>query len=199
VVVQAEPFGLRVQLFVAPLPWQVKGARQSLSAVHVVLQAVPPHMYGEQLFVAGVEQVPDPLLRDMGVYVDPLQLAAPHDTVVAACWQAPSPLHAPVLPQGAVVEVGHLLWGSAAPVGTLVQVPALPWTLQARQVPQDADAQQTPSTQLSPVRQSVVALQVWPWRFLVPHRLVFGSQMSGVRQSVSALHAVLQLVVPLQR
>jgi hypothetical protein len=85
VVVQAEPFGLRLQLLVVPLPWQVKGARQSLSVVHTVLQALLPHMYGEQLFVAGVEQVPDPLQRDMGVYVDPLQLAAPHDTVLAAC------------------------------------------------------------------------------------------------------------------
>jgi hypothetical protein len=70
--------------------------------------------------------------------------------------------------------------------------------LQARQVPQDADAQQTLSTQVSPVRQSEVALQVWPCRFLVPHRFVFGSQMSGERQSVSSVHAVLQLVVPLQ-
>lgn len=79
-----------------------------------------------------------------------------------------------------------------------MQVPALPWTLQARQVPHDVDAQQTASTQVRPVRQSVVTLQVWPCRFLVPHRLVFGSQMSGVRQSASTLQAVLQLVVPLQ-
>jgi hypothetical protein len=103
-----------------------------------------------------------------------------------------------VLPQGALVEGAHRLWGSAAAAGTLVHVPALPWTLQARQVPHDADAQQTLSTQVSPVRQSVVTLQVWPWRFLVPHRFVFGSQMSGARQSASCLHAVLQLVVPLQ-
>jgi hypothetical protein len=117
--------------------------------------------------------------------------------VVAACWQAPSPLHAPVLAQGALVEAAHRPWGSAAPAGTLVHVPALPWTLQARQDPQETDPQQTPSTQVSPVRQSEVALQVWPCRFLVPHRLVFGSQMSGERQSASTVHAVLQLVVPL--
>jgi hypothetical protein len=62
----------------------------------------------------------------MGVYVDPLQLAAPHDTVLAACWQAPCPLHAPVLPHGALLEGAHRLWGSAAAAGTLVHVPALP-------------------------------------------------------------------------
>jgi hypothetical protein len=118
--------------------------------------------------------------------------------VFAACWQAPVPLHAPVLAHGALVEAAHRLWGSAAPAGTLVQVPALPWTLQARQVPHEADAQQTPSTQVRPVRQSEVAPQVWPCRFLFPHRFVFGSQMSGERQSASALHAVLQLFVPLQ-
>lgn len=39
---QAEPFGLRLQLLVAPPPWQVKGARQSPSAVHEVLQAPLP-------------------------------------------------------------------------------------------------------------------------------------------------------------
>ena len=145
-----------------------------------------------------VGQVPDPLQNDGGVYVEPLQLAVAHETVFAACWQAPVPLQAPVLPQGALVEGAHRLWGSAAPAGTLVHVPALPETLQAKQVPHDAEAQQTPSTQVRPVRQSAVALQVWPWRFLFPHRFVLGSQMSGERQSASDLHAVLQLVVPLQ-
>lgn len=106
---QLEPFGLRLQLFAPALPWQVKGARQSPSAVHDVLQAVPPHMYGEQLVVVGVEQLPEPLQKDGGVYVDPLQLAVPHDTVVAACWQAPRPSQAPVLPQGALVEAAHRL------------------------------------------------------------------------------------------
>jgi hypothetical protein len=43
-VVQAEPFGLRLQLLVVLLPWQVKGARQSASAVHNVLQAPVPHI-----------------------------------------------------------------------------------------------------------------------------------------------------------
>jgi hypothetical protein len=41
---QLEPLGLRLQLLVPPLPWQVKGARQSPSAVHDVLQAPLPQV-----------------------------------------------------------------------------------------------------------------------------------------------------------
>ena len=81
---------------------------------------------------------------------------------LACSWQAPEPLQAPVLPQGAVVEVAHRVCGSAVPEGTLAQVPGVPVTLQAMQVGHDADPQQTPSTQLRPVRQSPVAVQVCP-------------------------------------
>lgn len=42
--VQLDPFGLRLQLLALPLPWQVKGGRQSPSAVHDVLQAPLPQM-----------------------------------------------------------------------------------------------------------------------------------------------------------
>jgi hypothetical protein len=69
------------------------------------------------------------------------------------------PVQAPVLPQGVLLETGHLPCGSAPPEGTLAQVPGLPGTLHDMQVPQEGDAQQTPSTQVSPLRQSVVALQ----------------------------------------
>jgi hypothetical protein len=66
-------------------------------------------------------------------------------------------------------------------------------------VPQTLALQQTPSTQLLPVRQSPVAVQPCPRRFLVPQRLVLGSQMSGDRQSPSTVQAALQAVDPLQR
>jgi len=135
----------------------------------------------------------------VGVKVDPAQLAVPHETVVAACWQAPVPVQVPVFPQGALVDLAHWPAGAAAPAGRLAQVPALPETLQAWQVPHAVEAQQTPSTQLRPVRQSVATAQVCPWRFLLPHRLVFGSQMVPETQSASLLQAVLQLVEPLQR
>ena len=39
-------------------------------------------------------------------------------------------------------------------------MPALPGTLHDMQVPQEGDAQQTLSTQVSPLKQSVVAVQL---------------------------------------
>jgi hypothetical protein len=149
-----------------------------------------------QLEAVGAAQPPVPLQWEIGVKVDPLQEAVPHETPVPACWQAPAPLHAPVLPQGGFAAQRPC--GSLTPSATLVQLPALPATLQAWQVPQALALQQTPSTQLAPVRQSVVAEQDWPRRRLLPHRLVWGSQMFPVRQSASLVQAALQAVVPLQ-
>jgi hypothetical protein len=40
--VQVAPFAFRLQLFAEPEPWQVNGARQSVSAVQVDLQAPVP-------------------------------------------------------------------------------------------------------------------------------------------------------------
>jgi len=87
-------------------------------------------------------------------------VALAHETPLACSWQAPEPLHAPVLPHGAVVEVAHRVCGSAVPDGTLAHVPGVPVTLQAMQVGHEVEPQQTPSTQVSPVRQSAVAEQV---------------------------------------
>jgi hypothetical protein len=196
--VQATPFAFRLQLLAVPEPWQVNGATQSLSAAQVDLHAPLPHTYGEQLLDVDAAQEPVPLQCAAGVNVDPLQLAAAQVIVVGACWQPPVPLQAPVLPQGDELLVGHSPCGSAAADGTFAHVPRLPETLHAWQVPQDFDPQQTPSTQVRPVRQSPVAEQVCPCRCNVPHRLVFGSQMFGDRQFVSTVHVELQLVVPLQ-
>src|SRR6185312_2898270 len=196
-IAHATPLAFRVQLLVVP-PWQVNGATQSLSFAQDVLQALVPQTYCMQLTGVAAAQAPAPSQCEVGVNVDPVQLAVPHETLVPACWQAPVPVQVPVLPQGALVDLAHWPAGAAAPAGRLVQVPALPVTLQAWQVPQAVEPQQTPSTQLRPVRQSPVALQVWPCRFLLPHRLVFGSQLNPEAQSASVLHAVLQLVVPLQ-
>jgi hypothetical protein len=198
--VQAWPFGLRAQLLLEPEPWQVSGATQSASALQVVLQTLlvvsqtkPP----EQVEEVGAAQVPLPLQCETGVNVDPLQDWLPHETPVPASWQAPAPLHAPVLPQGGFAA--QRPWGSAALAATGAQVPALPATLQAWQVLQALELQHTPSTQLSPVKQSPLVVQACPRRFLVPQMLIRGSQMSGDRQSVSAEQADLQAVVPLHR
>src|SRR5262245_11872443 len=86
---------------------------------------------------------------------------------------------------------------SAVPAGMLAQLPALPLTLHALQRPHALVLQQTPSTQKLPVRQSLLDAHAWPRRFLLPQRLVCGSQMLGARQSLSAVHAARQAVDPL--
>jgi hypothetical protein len=123
-----------------------------------------------------------------------LQPGVPHEVVIGAFWQAPAPLHRPVLPQGALADGAHCPVGAASPAAMFVQVPALPVTLQDWQVPQAADAQQTPSTQVRPLWQSAVALQVCPWWF---RPQMFALQWFPLEQSASLLQAVLQ-PVPLQ-
>ncbi len=54
------PLGFSAQFFGA-VPWQVKGERQSPSAVHDVLHAFVPHTYGVQLDAVGAAQPPEPL------------------------------------------------------------------------------------------------------------------------------------------
>jgi hypothetical protein len=105
------------------------------------------------------------------VNVDPVQEAVPQETPVPPCWQRPAPSQAPVLPQGGAA--GHPPCGSVVLAATLAQLPALPVTLQAWQVGQVPVLQQTPSTQVFPVRHSTVDEQGWPSRFLLPHRLIF--------------------------
>src|SRR6185312_482809 len=196
--VQVCPLGLSAQLLVAPDPWQVKGATQSWSFVQVVRQAllVPHWKFPEQADEVGAAQAPAPLQCEMGVNVAPVQLALPHDTAVPPSWQWPAPSQAPVLPQGALGV--QRLCGSGVLAESLAQLPALPATLQDWQIEQAVALQQTPSTQLLPVRQSVVAAQGCPSRFLLPHRLVVRSQMSGLWQSASDEQAALQAVLPLQ-
>ena len=177
--VQAVPFGLRPQLL-GVVPWHVFGATQSASVVQVVLQAFPPQTYGLQGIPIATAQLPLPLQVDGGVNVEPLQVCAPHDVFVSACWHVPLPVQLPVFPQGMLAETGHLPWGSAPPDGILVHMPALPGTLHAWQVPQEVDLQQTPSTQVRPLKQSEVAVQGLPCATKAPHLLVFGSQLVPV-------------------
>jgi hypothetical protein len=163
------------------------------------LHAPVPQTYGEQLLVAAVAHAPDPVQCETGVYVVPEHDALPQLTSALAWSQAPAPSHAPVLPHGGCGA--QRACGSASPAPTFEHVPALPATLQAWQVPQAEAEQHTLSTQKLPVRQSLVAVQDWPRRFLSPHRFVFGSQMFGARQSPSLVHAALhaEVFVALQR
>jgi hypothetical protein len=104
---------------------------------------------------------------------------------------APAPSQVPLKPQGGAAVQPPC--GSMAPVGTGLQRPALPATLQDAHVPQLADEQQTPSTQL-PLSHSPPAPQIWPRRFF-PHEPP--SQMLPDAQSASLAQAARQ-AVPLQ-
>lgn len=194
--VQAEPFGLRPQLL-GVVPWQVWGARQSASVTHVTLQALAPQMYGVQDDPVAVAQLPLPLQFDEGVYVDPVQLDAPQGMPVSACWHVPLPVQFPVLPQGMLFETGHFPCNSGCPDGMLAQDPALPGTLHAWHIGHDAAEQQTPSTQLRPLKQSLVTVQLSPGPAKFPHLFVFGSQLCPGWHCASTVQVVLHPVVPL--
>jgi hypothetical protein len=72
------PHATPVPFFAQLPPMQVKGATQSASTVHVVRQAVPPHMYGSHIDVVAAAHVPA-LLHDRDeVSVEPVQVAAAH-------------------------------------------------------------------------------------------------------------------------
>jgi hypothetical protein len=93
--------------------------------------------------------------------VEPLQMALPQLVPTAAFAHWPLPSQVPVSPQ--VPLAAQRPCGSIALSATLVQVPALPETLQAWQVGQLAPPQQTPSTQL-PLPHSPPPPHSWPCR-----------------------------------
>jgi hypothetical protein len=105
----------------------------------------------------GAAQAPEPLQCDSGVKVEPLQVAVPQETLVPPNAQCPAPSQAPVFPQGGLAV--HRPWGSVVLAGTLAQFPGLVARLHAWQVAHELELQQTPSTQLLPVRQSLVIVQ----------------------------------------
>lgn len=167
--------------------------------MQVVLHAPATQAYGEQPGpVVGATHIPAPLQVDGASNVDPLHVAPAHWIPATCCWQAPRPLQDPVLPHGVAALVAHWPAGAVAPFGMLAQVPGLPGTLHDLQVPQEAAPQQTPSVQKFPVRQSLLAVQLWPRRLLVPQSWVVGSHISGARHWVSTEHAAKQAVAPLQ-
>jgi hypothetical protein len=152
--VQAVPLGLRAQLRFGGVPWQVNGDRHCESIEQVLRQVSVPHRYGEQLDEVAPVQLPVPLQCEIGVNVEPVQVCAPHDTVVAASWHPPAPLQNPVLPQGGYAEQRFI--GSAVPTGRFAQLPALAPTLHDWQSGQELLTQQTPFKQVRPDRQAFV-------------------------------------------
>jgi hypothetical protein len=130
--VQAAPAAKSAVQVPTGKPAQWLPGLQSPGPAQVVRQALAPsHMNGAQLW--GVApQLPEAHCPP-GVNVDE---AAGHtggeqDVPSAYFWQPPAPLHFPLVPQLAVLCVGHMPSGSLAPAATFAQVPALPATLQA--------------------------------------------------------------------
>jgi hypothetical protein len=143
--VHARPAALRAQLRLGAVPWQVNGATQCESIAQLLRQASPVQVYGEQPDAVGARQPPVPLQCEIGVKVEPVHDCVPQDVLVAASWQAPAPLHAPVLPQGGLGVQRPIV--SGLPTATFVQLPALVPTLHAWHSAQALLLQQTPSTQ----------------------------------------------------
>ena len=109
---------------------------------------VGPQTYWSQLFTSGMAQLPAPSQKAALVWLPPVQDGSPHMVVEGALAQVWSAAQVPVLPHLPGVAPQEPC-GSATPVPTNVQVPALPVTLHDWQVGQSLPLvlQQTPSTQ----------------------------------------------------
>jgi hypothetical protein len=131
-------------------------------------------------------QAPAPSQLAALMAVPAVHEAAPQLVPAAAERQAPAPLQVPSNPQGGAAAQPPC--GSLVPAATAEQVPADPATLQAAQVPQLADPQQTPSTQLSPWH-SLPLVQAWPRRLSPQEPLL---QTLPGAQSLSLLQTATQ-------
>lgn len=127
------------------------------------------------------------------MYDEPLQAAVPQLVVAGAFRQAPAPSQVPFGPQGKLGLAAQPPCGSAVPAAIGWHDPAWPEMLHALQVPQLAEEQQTPSTQL-PLPHSVPAPQSWPSRLRPQDPLL---QTLPGAQSVSTAQTATQ-PVPLQ-
>jgi hypothetical protein len=173
------------------VPMQTLGETQSALLAQVVLHAVAPQMNGVHIDVVAAWQVPLPLHVRADVAVATLQLGPTHWVPVAYRRQPPEPLQKPSVPQ--VDDPASVHWFSGSlPVGTLVQLPAVPVSAHDWQVPVQLVAQQTFCEQ-KVVAHSAPVVQAVPFGFLVqtPEMQTF-----GLLQSVSAVHDVLQAVAP---
>jgi hypothetical protein len=182
----------------APFTLHRFGAAQSAALVQVVRQAlvVESQRYGAQAWGLRVTQIPLP--SHWGARTSPrpsaLQRGAPQVVPAACLRQAPAPSQTPSSPQVLGCVAVQRPRGSAMPAVTLLHTPAAPGRLQAWQVPQLADSQQTPSVQ-KPLAHSLPAVQATP---PVRRPQLPPWQTLGGWQSSSRPQAVKQLA-PLQR
>jgi hypothetical protein len=134
-----------------------------------------------------VRQVPAPSQVRAGVNVVPEQVDATQVIPMACSRQPPLPSQVPSVPQLAAPMSAHWPSGSA-PAGTALQVPTVPASAHERQVPAQAVAQQTPSSQ-KPELHSAAAVQAMPIGFLPQLPLT---------QELGALQSALDVQVPRQ-
>ena len=144
---------------------QVAPAAQSVaSAQGGVLHAPTPHAYGAQAVVAPATQAPAPLHFDAAVSIEVVasQVAAPHVVPAAMKAHEPLPSQVPSVPQLAAAIAMQVARGSAPPMGTGWQLPALPETAHEKQAEQLEAPQHTCSTQW-PLMHWVPSVQAPPF------------------------------------
>jgi hypothetical protein len=187
------PFGFNEQL---PALHTV-GETQSASALHVVLQlfiVVASHTrLPGQLPGVTVLQVPAPSQVAAGVSTDPVQLAGAHCVPLGQLRQCPAPSQRPSVAQPEAAVIVH--WVSVAgawPAGMGEQVPAEPLSAHDRQVPVQAELQQTPCAQ-KPDTQDEAVVQGAPGGSLPQLPLV---QTFGATQSALVVQVTLQAPAP---
>jgi hypothetical protein len=184
----ALPFAFLPQL----PPLQTLGDTHCASAVQVVRQLPPvPQRYAPQLVGLVVLQTPAPSQVRAGVNTVPAQVEGAQVVPIACSRQPPLPLQKPSVPQLAAPMSAHWFKGSC-PAGTALQVPTVPASAQERQVPAQAVAQQTPSSQNVELH-SAAEPQAAPIGFL-PQLMAI--QVLGDVQSVDAEQLVRQALVP---
>jgi hypothetical protein len=158
---QNAPLGfLPHELLVQTLP-----AEQFASAVQPPKHCAPLQANGTHEMVTGATHAPVALQVDSGVNTLLSQRAAAQ-TVPGRCRrQPPAPSQVPSVPQVSGSWASQRLRGSSAPAATCVQTPGADGSAQLRQLPVQASAQQTPSTQKLDW-QSAAAVHGWPAGFL---------------------------------
>jgi hypothetical protein len=147
--------------------------------------------------VVAAGQVPLPSQFAEAVRVDPVQLAFRQPFEDSHGLQAPAPLQVPELEQSPRLAslALHKFLGSTPPVGTRLQVPTRPETLQLLHSPPvvaslQALSQHTPSVQ-KPLAQRLPAAQAAPFGNN-PHDPC--TQVFGLMQSLSARQGILQSI-----
>jgi hypothetical protein len=157
---------------------------QSVSALQVVPQLVPLHLYAPH--EAGVPAAQAAVASHLpaGVNVATEQASTPQTVPTAYLRHAPLPLQVPSVPQVAAPWSAHWPRGST-PAGTLLHVPALPDSAHDLQAPAQSVLQQTPWAQ-NPDWHSVPTPHVAPGglRPQLPALQVAGAAQSASTEQV---------------